>query len=64
MSYFWCEKHKQAHRKGDDQRSCLLVGPFTAKATAESWNGSIRPAKATASPYDCGGNPTKDYPGE
>ena len=20
--------------------------------------------KATASPYDCGGNPTKDYPGE
>ena len=20
--------------------------------------------RATASPYDCGGNPTKDYPGE
>lgn len=40
-SYFWCEKHKQAHRKGDDKRECLLVGPFSTKEQAEEFNGSV-----------------------
>ena len=37
MTYFWCEKHKQAHAKGDDGRECLLVGPFPSKEEAEAW---------------------------
>lgn len=43
MTYFWCEKHKQAHRKGDDTSECLLVGPYSTKEQADEFGGSVRP---------------------
>lgn len=42
MTYFWCEKHKAAHLKGDDSKQCLLVGPFSTKAAAKSWDREVR----------------------
>jgi hypothetical protein len=41
MTYFWCEKHEEAHAKGDDTRDCLLVGPFSTQK--EAWHWPIRP---------------------
>ena len=46
MSWFWCEKHAVAHRKGDDKRACLLVGPYSTKYAAEGFVGPIRKHKA------------------
>lgn len=55
MSYFWCEKHKEAHRKGDDDESCLLVGPFKTAGDARAWNGAIKQVDDRA-PIDGGTN--------
>ena len=45
-SWFWCEKHNTAHRKGEDTASCLLVGPFPTKEEAEGFDSAVRQAVA------------------
>ena len=50
------------HSEGDAyQHECHNCGKCIGVTVEYHHPHRIR---ATASPYDCGGNPTKDYPGE
>jgi hypothetical protein len=41
VSYFWCEEHKRVEQAGEDTPECLLVGPFSTKAQAETFNAAV-----------------------
>ncbi len=45
MTWFWCQKHRQAHtlRSTNSGLDCLLVGPYSTKTEAENF---ATPAKA------------------